>query len=334
MLAGIGFGAVIVALFLGGYGPAGALVVGFVLLTPLERVFWRHRQPVRRAGLRTDMAAPHSAMTNAHLLFTGLLTTAATIAAVVFWVIVTTPMTSLGTTAPMQAQPVWLQAILGFVLFEVLGYWAHRLLHQVPLFWRFHAVHHSSARLDWISAARSHPVDAFISTAIFVPPLLLLGVRGEALGALTIAVNLWAVLLHANVRWRFAWMDGWWGTPEFHHWHHRPPHLVVLDHGRILYAGTPAGLTATATGRVWRTESMPPAEPVGSRSAWGPAPPAGGLFPAGGLPALTWRTAEGWYRTIGTAPPGSVPAAPTLEDAYLLLVSKGPGDPSPPASWP
>lgn len=210
-LAGTAFGLVIAALFISGYGPAGALVLGFALLTPLERVFWRHRQPVRRAGLRTDMA---------HLLFTGLLTTAATIVAVVFWVVVTTPITRLGTAAPLQAQPVWVQAIVGFLLFELVGYWAHRLLHQVPLFWRFHAVHHSSARLDWISAARTHPFDAFISAALFAPPLLLLGVRGQTLGVLTVLVNLWAVLLHANVRWRLAWMDGWWGTPELHHWHH------------------------------------------------------------------------------------------------------------------
>ena len=40
----------------------------------------------------------------------------------------------------------------------------HRLLHR-PLLWRFHAVHHSSTQVDWLSAVRVHPVnDAPAST--------------------------------------------------------------------------------------------------------------------------------------------------------------------------
>jgi sterol desaturase/sphingolipid hydroxylase (fatty acid hydroxylase superfamily) len=42
----------------------------------------------------------------------------------------------------------------------------------------------------------------------------------EVLGVLTVVTGLWGALLHANIRWRFRWMDGWWGTPDYHHWHH------------------------------------------------------------------------------------------------------------------
>ena len=44
------------------------------------------------------------------------------------------------------------------------------------------------------------------------------------------ALGFWGVLLHANVRWRFRWMDGWWGTPDYHHWHHsnHPEDAVAL----------------------------------------------------------------------------------------------------------
>ncbi|MEV4294012.1 ABC transporter ATP-binding protein [Microbispora rosea] len=74
--------------------------------------------------------------------------------------------------------------------------------------------------------------------------------------------------------------------------------VVVMDGGRILFDGTPAGLAAVAAGRV-------------SLGDHRPAP--GALF---------WRTAGGRYRTIGDAPGDAVPAEPTVEDGYLLLVGR------------
>ncbi|WP_432929306.1 hypothetical protein ACQPZZ_04760 [Microbispora sp. CA-135349] len=77
--------------------------------------------------------------------------------------------------------------------------------------------------------------------------------------------------------------------------------VVVMEGGRALFDGTPAGLAAVATGRVSLGDHRP-----------GP----GSLF---------WRTADGRYRTIGDAPAGAVPADPTVEDGYLLLVGR-PGE--------
>jgi ABC-2 type transport system ATP-binding protein len=75
--------------------------------------------------------------------------------------------------------------------------------------------------------------------------------------------------------------------------------LYVLDGGRVVYAGTPGGLTATARGRVWLSET-PPAPGPGLRRSW--------------------RTPTGVHRCIGDPPPGATLDEPTLEDAYLLLV--------------
>ncbi len=194
-----------------GIGPAGGLLFGFALLTPLERAFRRHAQPIRRPGLRTDMF---------HLLFTGFLSTAGAFVAIVAWFVLLLPITRGGHSDVLALLTPPVRAVVAFVLFELFGYVAHRALHEVPAFWRFHALHHSSRNLDWLSGARAHPAEGLIGGAIIAPPLLLLGVEATTLGALSVVVNLWGVLLHANIRWRFAWMDGWWGTPEFHHWHH------------------------------------------------------------------------------------------------------------------
>jgi sterol desaturase/sphingolipid hydroxylase (fatty acid hydroxylase superfamily) len=32
-----------------------------------------------------------------------------------------------------------------------------------------------------------------------------------------------------NVRWRMSWLDGIWGTPEYHHWHHSA-HAEAVNH--------------------------------------------------------------------------------------------------------
>lgn len=192
-------------------GPGWALVVGFALAVPIERIWRRHDFGVRRPGLRTDAF---------HLMFTGALQTAALIAAVVICMIPMWPLLGNPLAQAFQQLPTLAQAAIGLVAFEMMGYWYHRMSHEVPFLWRFHAVHHSSARLDWIAAARLHPLEGFFAGLVVAPPLLLLGVRPTTLGVLGVVTQLWAITLHMNVRWRMRWLDGIWGTPEYHHWHH------------------------------------------------------------------------------------------------------------------
>ena len=75
--------------------------------------------------------------------------------------------------------------------------------------------------------------------------------------------------------------------------------LIVLHAGRVVYTGTPGGLTATAAGHVWLSPVAPPAHPS---------------------VRVSYRTPDGQHRCIGDPPEGSRLEPPTLEDAYLLLV--------------
>ena len=59
---------------------------------------------------------------------------------------------------PLSALPLWLQAVLFLVLADFMMYWLHRMFHGGG-FWKYHAIHHSSEDVDWISAARFHPVN-------------------------------------------------------------------------------------------------------------------------------------------------------------------------------
>ena len=126
---------------------------------------------------------------------------------------------SLSATARRPRLPFWAQAGLGFLLLDLTIYWIHRMSHEVPFFWRFHAVHHSSIHLDWISGVRNHPFDGVFGAPAFAF-LIGAGVSLEITGALAViqlVTGLWA---HLNVRWRLRPLHRVVLTPDFHHWHH------------------------------------------------------------------------------------------------------------------
>ena len=76
---------------------------------------------------------------------------------------------------PLAELPLWLQAILFLVLSDFMLYWLHRMFHGGG-FWKYHAIHHSSEDLDWISAARFHPVNILLGTIGVDVVLLLAGI--------------------------------------------------------------------------------------------------------------------------------------------------------------
>ncbi|MBO9521454.1 MAG: ATP-binding cassette domain-containing protein [Nocardioidaceae bacterium] len=75
--------------------------------------------------------------------------------------------------------------------------------------------------------------------------------------------------------------------------------VVVVDHGRSLFAGSVADLVAVAQGRVWVDETRDPRAYAG------------------------WRLADGSYHHVGDPPAGAALVAPRIEDAYLLLLGPG-----------
>lgn len=118
-----------------------------------------------------------------------------------------------------ESQPAVLQVIELLVAADLLGYAAHRLFHGRQL-WRFHAIHHSAEDLDWLSATRVHPVNEIGNRLIQVVPLYLLGFRGKPLAALVPILTLYALFVHANLRWDFGPLRYVIATPAFHRWHH------------------------------------------------------------------------------------------------------------------
>jgi sterol desaturase/sphingolipid hydroxylase (fatty acid hydroxylase superfamily) len=120
---------------------------------------------------------------------------------------------------PLAKQPFWLEIVEIYVLFDLTGYWSHRLFHR-GRWWPFHAVHHSSEDLDWLSSVRVHPVNDFVTKLCGVTPFLLLGFKPIAAFSAAPFFTFYAIFLHANVDWDFGPLRYVIATPVFHRWHH------------------------------------------------------------------------------------------------------------------
>ena len=82
---------------------------------------------------------------------------------------------------PLAALPLVAQMVIFLVGEDIILYWTHRLFHGQRM-WRYHAVHHSSEELEWISAARFHPVNLFLGSVAADVVMLLIGISPNVLG--------------------------------------------------------------------------------------------------------------------------------------------------------
>jgi sterol desaturase/sphingolipid hydroxylase (fatty acid hydroxylase superfamily) len=149
-----------------------------------------------------------------------------------------------------------LEVGVGLVVFELVGYAYHRLAHAVPWMWRLHAVHHSSARMDWLASFRQHPLEILLVTLAQNAPLVLLGLPLGSHALVLLALRLNTVFVHADLELPRGSVMRWLGelvaTPAFHHRHHQRD-------------GAPRNFSAVFPwlDRLFGTHDAAPAGPVG-----------------------------------------------------------------------
>ena len=120
---------------------------------------------------------------------------------------------------PLAEIPLWLQALTFLAASDFLLYWFHRLYHGAAL-WKYHAVHHSSEELDWISAARFHPVNILFGTVLVDVALLLAGISPNVMLWLGPFTTAHSAFVHANLKWTLGPFKYVLASPVFHRWHH------------------------------------------------------------------------------------------------------------------
>lgn len=190
----------------------GFLVLFFVFV-PLERIFARRKeQKIFRQGFGGDVI---HFFVNHLLIQIGLFFVLGLLLLVLDRFLV-----SPAFQARVAAQPGWLQFLEAVLLAGLGGYLGHRLTHQIPWLWKFHAVHHSIEEMDWLASARLHPIDQIFTRALAIIPLYLMGFTKETFGAYLGISTFWAIFIHSNVRFRFRPLRYLISSPEYHHWHH------------------------------------------------------------------------------------------------------------------
>lgn len=210
------------------------LAVWLALLTaifvPLERWFALRAAPWRRAEIGNDLA--YYFINN-----------------IVPAILLAVPLAALATllqrVAPagfydtVRALPLWVSIPVGLVVGDIGAYWGHRLSHEIPFLWRFHAIHHSARHIDYMVNSRAHPIDMVVTRLFGLVPLYILGLgsagaAGSVLPAIIAIIGtLASFFVHANVRWRLGPIEQLIATPAFHHWHH-----TRTDHINRNYAAT------------------------------------------------------------------------------------------------
>jgi sterol desaturase/sphingolipid hydroxylase (fatty acid hydroxylase superfamily) len=194
------------------------LVVLAAVFTPLERLFALHPTKIFRKGFLTDLGYYFvSSFVPALLLSVPL--------GLLAWSVHKFIPASF--TSMMGALPFGVRVAGSLVVGEIGYYWGHRWSHEIPLLWRFHAVHHSAEHIDYLVNTRAHPVDMVFTRLCEMIPMYVLGLTspltrsGNLIPVLVILLGtFWGFFIHANVKWRFGFLEWLVATPGFHHWHH------------------------------------------------------------------------------------------------------------------
>ena len=133
--------------------------------------------------------------------------------------------------------------VITFLVYELIGYSVHILLHRVGWMWRVHAAHHSDTELDFSSTYRHHPFEHVLMSAAGMPFALLLGPPVAALVIYHSCRMIANILSHSNI-YLTPGVDRWLRflvvTPDFHRGHHSADRkytnsnygalLTVFDH--------------------------------------------------------------------------------------------------------
>ena len=113
------------------------------------------------------------------------------------------PVSALAVQYSLFIRPDYLTGLNGFMLdillLDVFIYGWHRIMHEIPFFWRFHEVHHLDEHLDTTSAIRFHFGEIFFATFVRAGVILLFAVPLISVVIFEIMVLVSALFHHSNI---------------------------------------------------------------------------------------------------------------------------------------
>lgn len=118
-------------------------------------------------------------------------------------------------------------AALAILVGDLLNWFHHFIRHKIGVFWLFHTIHHSQKQMNMFTDLRVHLVEYVIAKPITIFPLFVLGLDFEIAFWLTLILESYARVYHANLRTNYGPLRYVLVTPQSHRIHHsdRPEHM-------------------------------------------------------------------------------------------------------------
>jgi alkylglycerol monooxygenase len=128
----------------------------------------------------------------------------------------------------------WLYWLALFLLVDFAYYWAHRMSHEINLFWGGHVVHHQSEEYNLSVALRQSSLQV-IWTFAFNLPIALLGFETRDFALISALNTLYQFWIHTETIGRMGWFEYLFNTPSHHRVHHgRNPKYIDKNHAGSL----------------------------------------------------------------------------------------------------
>ncbi len=128
---------------------------------------------------------------------------------------------------------VWWSWILLFVAADFCYYWAHRMSHEINLFWGGHVVHHQSEDYNFSVALRQGSFQ-IIWTFGFYLPLAIIGFDPVQFVIASALVTVYQFWIHTETIGKLGWIEYILNTPSHHRVHHgRDPKYIDRNHAGV-----------------------------------------------------------------------------------------------------
>src|SRR5436190_14933570 len=128
----------------------------------------------------------------------------------------------------------WLYWLALFLLTDLAYYWAHRMSHEINLFWGGHVVHHQSEEYN-LSVALRQSSFQIVWTFAFSLPIALLGFDTIDFALISAFNTLYQFWIHTETIGKMGWFEYIFNTPSHHRVHHgRNPKYVDKNHAGSL----------------------------------------------------------------------------------------------------
>lgn len=111
------------------------------------------------------------------------------------------------------------QVLVFLLVRDIVIFARHRLFHTHRV-WPFHAIHHSSQEVNWLSSARFHPAESLIEVVLDVALSFFLSLSPECFQVVACVIGFNNMLIHSNCSWTYGPLRWVFVSPVFHRWHH------------------------------------------------------------------------------------------------------------------